>query len=84
MIETMKLADVGVICHAGGRTIDLGNQLAVTDDKMVWHDHSRQGGDIVCTGPFSLFVPECKCCPLTCSGSGHCGHSDCYWETGRP
>lgn len=43
-------------CWAGqpvtaGPVIEMG----VTEDGMLWHDHSPKGGDIVCTGPFGLF-----------------------------
>lgn len=72
-----------LICtRDGGTLVADAERFAVDDDDKWWHDGSRHGGDIVCHGPFYIEYAECRCCPLTNGGRGHCGHTDCCWEAG--
>lgn len=62
MSQIDQLADVVMVCWASTPHIIAGklDDLAVSDDGMAWHDHSTAGGDIVCTGPFTLAVDPAR------------------------
>ncbi len=56
---TSRRADPVAVCWASeGNHIIVGTvaSLAETSDGTLWHDHSPNNGDIVCTGPFTLSV----------------------------
>lgn len=49
-------ADIVAVCWASERHVIAGilGAMSVTYTGSIWHDHSTGGGDIVCTGPFTL------------------------------
>lgn len=87
------------VCRAGPVVTRPYDDLYPTEDGSLWHDHSTEGGDIVCMGPFSLFFDRSMYVTL-CSASW-CGkpiyadqmkynyyqrpfHEKCYAEIGTP
>lgn len=53
--ESVTTTDIVLVCRSGVAKTFPFDDLAVTSDGMIWHDHSAEGGDIVCCGPFALF-----------------------------